>query len=76
MSLLAAMFINRYKIVYVNLDAFKRFTIIKSKNSIAYDKFIGGVTITFFPINLIMLPFASPIIIFRSKRASELLLKL
>ena len=76
MSLLAAMFINRYKIVYKNIDAFRRFLIIKQKNSISYDKFIGGVTITFFPINLIMLPLATPIIMFRSKRASELLLKL
>jgi len=70
------MFINRYKIVYKNLDAYRRFIIIKLKNSVSYDKFIGGVTITFFPINLIMLPLATPIIILRSKRASELLLKM
>ena len=76
MSLLAAMFINRYKIVYKNLDAYRRFIIIKLKNSVSYDKFIGGVTITFFPINLIMLPMATPIILLRSKRASELLLKM
>lgn len=76
MSLLAAMFINRYKIVWKNLDAYRRFIIIKLKNSVSYDKFIGGVTITFFPINLIMLPLSGPIILLRSKRASELLLKL
>jgi len=76
LSLLAAMFINRYKIVWKNLDAYRRFIIIKLKNSVAYDKFIGGVTITFFPINLIMLPFALPIIMLRSKRASDILLKL
>jgi len=76
MSLLAAMFINRYKIVWKNLDAYRRFIIIKLKNSVAYDRFIGGVTITFFPINLIMLPLSIPIILFRSKRASDILLKL
>jgi len=76
MSLLAAMFINRYKIVWRNLDAYRRFIIIKLKNSVSYDKFIGGVTITFFPINLVMLPLSIPIIILRSKRASDILLKL
>ena len=74
-SLLAAMFINRYKTVWSNLDAYRRFMIIKLKNSVSYDKFIGGVTITFFPINLVMLPFSIPIIIFRSKRMSDILLK-
>lgn len=76
MSLLAAMFINRYKTVWSNLDAYRRFTIIKLKNSVSYDKFIGGVTITFFPINMIMLPFSFPIIILRSKRMSDILLKM
>jgi len=76
LSLLVAMFINRYQIVWRNLDAYRRFNIIKLKNSVSYDKFIGGVTITFFPINLIMLPLALPIITLRSKRASDILLKL
>ena len=75
MSLLAAMFINRYKIVFKNLDAYRRFAIIKQKNSVLYDRFIGGVTTTFFPINIVMLPLATPILLLRSKRASELLLK-
>jgi hypothetical protein len=76
MSLLAAMFINKYKQVYKNLDAYRRFNIIKLKNSVAYDKFLGGVTLTFFPINIIMLPFIVPIISFRSARASDTILKL
>ena len=75
MSLLAAMFINRYKTLWSKLDAYRRFIIIKLKNSVSYDKFIGGVTITFFPINLVLLPFTIPIIIFRSKRMSDILLK-
>jgi len=75
MSLLAAMFINRYKTVWVNLDAYRRFTIIKLKNSISYDKFIGGVTLTFFPINIIMLPFSLILTALRSKRGSDIMLK-
>jgi len=75
MSLLAAMFINRYKTVWINLDAYRRFTIIKLKNSISYDKFIGGVTLTFFPINIIMLPFSLILTALRSKRGSDIMLK-
>jgi hypothetical protein len=74
-SLLSAMFVNRYKQVWQNLDGFRRFNIIKQKNSIAYDKFIGGVTLTFFPINIIMLPFSAFILMLRNNRASEILLK-
>lgn len=76
LSLLAAMFINRYKVVWSNLDAFKRFNIIKLKNSLSYDRFLGGVTLTFFPINFIILPFIVPIVLLRSKRASDFLLKI
>ena len=74
-SLLGAMFINKYKVVWRNLDAYKRFNIIRMKNSISYDKFIGGSTLTFFPINIVMLPFIPSIIAFRSKRVSDFLLK-
>jgi hypothetical protein len=76
MSLLAAMFINKYKQVWKNLEAYRRFNIIRLKNSVAYDKFLGAVTITFFPINILMLPFIPPITILRSARASDFLLKL
>ena len=76
MSLLAAMFINKYKVVWSNLDAYRRFMIIKLKNSISYDRFIGGVTITFFPINFVILPFIIPITLLRSKRVSDFLLKM
>lgn len=76
MSLLAAMFINKYKQVWKNLEAYRRFNIIRLKNSVAYDKFLGAVTITFFPINILMLPFIPPITMLRSARASDFLLKL
>ena len=76
LSLLAAMFINKYKIVWRNLDAYKRFNIIKMKNSISYDKFIGGCTLTFFPLNILMLPLIPPIIALRNPRASDFVLKI
>ena len=76
LSLLAAMFINKYKVVWRNLDAYKRFNIIKAKNSISYDKFIGGCTLTFFPFNILMMPLIPPIVALRNKRASDFLLKM
>lgn len=76
MSLLAAMFINKYKQVWKNLEAYRRFNIIRLKNSVAYDKFLGAVTLTFFPINILMLPFIPAITILRSARASDFLLKM
>lgn len=76
MSLLAALFINKYKEIFKNLEGFRLLKIIKLKNSVAYDKYIGGATITFFPINIIMAPFLFPIINMRSQRVSDFVLKL
>ena len=45
------------------------------KNSVAYDKFVGGVTLTFFPINIVMLPFLIVIVGLKSPRASDTFLK-
>lgn len=75
LSLLVAMFINRYKVVYVNLESLKRMNIIKLKNSSSYDAIYGGVTITFFPVSIIVLPVIIPVVIFKSERLSDLILK-
>jgi len=64
LSFLVAMFINRYKFVYQNLAALRRMNIIKLKNSSSFDAGIGGVTITFFPISILVLPFIIPVVIF------------
>ena len=50
--------------------------IIKLKNSISYDKVYGGVTITYFPINTIVLPFVLSIVIFKSERLNDIILKM
>mmetsp|Transcript_12406 Transcript_12406/g.19390 ORF Transcript_12406/g.19390 Transcript_12406/m.19390 type:complete len:168 (-) Transcript_12406:968-1471(-) len=76
LSLLAAMFINKYEEVYKNLDAHRRFNIIKMKNSVAYDKHVGGATLTFYPINIMVLLFMIPIFSIRSSRASDFALKI
>lgn len=76
MSVLIAMFINRYKVVYVNLESLKRMNIIKLKNSSSYDEIYGGVTITFFPVSIIVLPFIVPVVFFKSERLSDFILKI
>jgi hypothetical protein len=76
LSFLVAMFINRYKFVWNNLEAIRRKNIIKLKNTISYDKLYGGVTITFFPISIIMLPFVIPVVVFKSERLNDFILKM
>ena len=75
-SFLVAVFINRLKTLHGNLDAIQRITIIQLKNSIDYDRFCGGVTNTFFPINILGLPFFPFMMFFKSERLSEFVLKI
>ena len=70
------MFINRYKFVWTNLEALRRMNIIKLKNTNSYDKLYGGVTITFFPISIVMLPFVIPVVVFKSERLNDFILKI
>jgi len=76
LSFLVAMFINRYKYVWTNLEALRRMNIIKLKNTNSYDKLYGGVTITFFPISIIMLPLVIPVVVFKSERLNDFILKI
>ena len=76
MSFLIAMFINRYKYVYNNLDALRRMNVIKLKNSSSFDSLYGGVTLTFFPISIVVLPLIAPVVLFKSERLSDLTLKI
>jgi hypothetical protein len=70
------MFINRYKVVFKNLDALRRMNIIKLKNSSSFDKVIGGVSITFFPISIILLPFIPAVVMVKSERLNDFILKM
>mmetsp|Transcript_1501 Transcript_1501/g.1990 ORF Transcript_1501/g.1990 Transcript_1501/m.1990 type:complete len:159 (+) Transcript_1501:13-489(+) len=76
MSFLASNFLNRYQNLSKTLDAVKRFSIIKLKNSISFDSLIGGVTVTFYPINILMFPFMVPTLLLKSSRFSDFVLKL
>ena len=76
LSFLVSMFINRYKFMWQNIDAIRRMEIIKLKNSKSYNELYGGVTITFFPISLIALPFLIPIILLKSERMNDFILKI
>jgi len=75
LSFLVAMFINRYNVVYKNLAALRRMNIIRLKNSSSYDHLNGGVTITFFPISILVLPFIIPVVLFKSERLNDFILK-
>jgi len=70
------MFINRYKFVYKNLAALRRMNIIKLKNSSSYDPLNGGVTITFFPVSILVLPFIIPVVLLKSERLNDFILKI
>ena len=76
MSFLVSMFINRYRFVFLNIDALRRMKIIKLKNSSSYDKIIGGVSLSFFPVNVILLVPLIFVTIFKSERLSDFVLKL
>jgi hypothetical protein len=76
LSFLVAMFINRYSTNWNNLDAIRRMNIIRLKNSSSYNEIYGGITITFFPINIFLLPFMLPLIFFKSERLNDFILKL
>ena len=72
---LVAMFNNRYRISYDNLDFIKRKSIVNLKNSSSYDPQIGAITISFFPINILLLPFIFPILILKNDRLNDIVLK-
>mmetsp|Transcript_11820 Transcript_11820/g.18203 ORF Transcript_11820/g.18203 Transcript_11820/m.18203 type:complete len:108 (-) Transcript_11820:1047-1370(-) len=50
--------------------------IIKMKNNVQFDPLIGGVTMTFFPINVVLLPFIFFVILFKTERVSDFILKI
>lgn len=70
------MYINRYSISFNNLESDKRMEIIKLKNSSSFNRWYGAITITFFPISLICLPFIMFLIVFKSERLNDFVLKI
>lgn len=76
LSFLVAMFINRYQFVWQNIDAIRRMEIIKLKNSKSYNELYGGISNTFFPISIFTLPLIIPVVLFKSERMSDFVLKI
>ena len=76
MSILVAIFTNRYAQLWHNIDAIRRMDIINMKNKLDYDRFFGAITMTFFPINIVALPVIPFIVFFKSERLNEMMLKI
>lgn len=70
------MFVLRYAEVHRNMEALNRKEMIRLKNSICFDKFYGAITMTYFPINLALLPFLIPLYNMKSERLNDLVLKI
>ena len=75
MGFLITMFVLRYVKVHKSIEADKRRDIIKLKNVLDNDLTYGAVTMTFFPINIILLPFLVPLLIMKSERLNDTILK-
>jgi hypothetical protein len=72
---LVAIFNNKFRKLFENQDYMNRLTIINLKNSRSYDKLKGAITTSFFPINIILVPFIIPIVYLDSERLNETVLK-
>ena len=72
---LASMFNNKYKKVFENQDYLNRLAIINLKNSSSFDKSIGAITTSFFPINIILLIFIAPVMMMQNDRFNDAVLK-
>lgn len=75
-SLLIAMFVLRYQHLWTNIEAIRRMDIIKLKNSQSYDPTFGAITMTYFPINILLLPFLLPLMALKSDRLNDSILKI
>ena len=72
---LISMFVLRYFYVQLNIEAIKRIDIIHKKNSLSYDRLNGAITMTFFPINILLLPLYIPLLLIKSERLNDTILK-
>mmetsp|Transcript_4753 Transcript_4753/g.7168 ORF Transcript_4753/g.7168 Transcript_4753/m.7168 type:complete len:361 (+) Transcript_4753:3338-4420(+) len=69
------MFVTRYAQAERNIEATKRMDAITLKNNQGYDPLYGAITMTFFPINFVLLPFAPLILLLKSERINDFVLK-
>lgn len=76
LNLLIAMFSNTYQTIYENKDAIRLRRILEMKNHLSHEPIIGSVTSTFFPINIILIPFMPVVILVKNKKLNEMVNKL
>ena len=76
LSLLTSMYINAYRTLRKDLEYLRLQRIIMLKKTIAYDNVIGGVTLSFFPLNVLILPLMPMIVFTQNPRISEFCLKI
>mmetsp|Transcript_30425 Transcript_30425/g.46605 ORF Transcript_30425/g.46605 Transcript_30425/m.46605 type:complete len:166 (+) Transcript_30425:1270-1767(+) len=76
MGFLTTIFVLRYVKVNKSIEADRRKDIINLKNIISYDQVYGSITMTFFPINIVLLPFIVPLLFLKSERLNDTALKL
>jgi len=74
-NFLISMFNNRSQRVLDKLDFMRRKAIINLKNSQSFDSRIGAITISFFPINIVLLPFMQGVLQMQSERLNDSILK-
>ena len=72
LNLLIAMFSNTYQIIYDKKESIRLRRILQMKNQLSFDPIVGSVTSTFFPINVVMIPFMIFIVVVKNKKANEL----
>jgi len=75
MSILLSMFVNRYMNTAKKIEASSRKEIIDLKSSAGYDKKYGPISMTSFPVNVFLLPFILPLVLMKSERLSDSILK-
>jgi len=74
-SFLATMFVRMFSRIHTEYESIRRMEMIRLKNSRSYDNLYSGITLTFFPINVPLLPFLIPVMVFKSERLNEFILK-
>ena len=70
------MFSNTYQSIYENKNAIRLKRILEIKNHLSHEPIIGSVTTTFFPINILMIPFIPIVILVKNKKLNEMVNKI
>lgn len=70
------MFIARYQWVVGDFESVQLMEVIRLKNRASYDPVYSGITLSFFPINILLGPLFIPLLVFKSARLNDFALKI